>query len=227
MKRIAVMLFGPPGAGKGTQANLLSAKLDIVHFDTGRFLEALVHDPARQKEKIVQKERKNFDGGKLMTPSFVMREVERETRRFASAGWGVVYSGSPRTLSEAEGLLPVLEKLYGKKNVFAFEMSVPSAVSIKRNSARVLCSFCKAPLLTAYYPSKNPKHCPICGGPFYRRSLDKPAVIKVRLVEYAERTKPVFEVLEKRKHPLHRIDGTPAPYKVFEHIYRILQREFL
>src|SRR5216684_407270 len=83
-RKIVVMLYGPPGSGKGTQANLIADKLDLVHFDTGKFLEAAVHDPKRQKEKIIQRERKLFDSGILMTPSFVTKEVQRHARRI----WG-------------------------------------------------------------------------------------------------------------------------------------------
>ncbi|MDO8536923.1 MAG: nucleoside monophosphate kinase, partial [bacterium] len=120
MKKIVVVLYGPPGSGKGTQANLLAHELDLIHFDTGRFLASVVHNPRRQKEKVIQRERKLLDGGKLMTPSFVFREVARETKRLGETDWGLVFSGSPRTVYEAERLYPILEKFYGKKNIFIF-----------------------------------------------------------------------------------------------------------
>ncbi len=219
MKKIAVILYGPPGSGKGTQANLLAAKLGLIHFDTGKFCESVVHDLERQKEKIIQRERKLFDTGILMTPSFVLREVSKAVRRIAKADWGVIFSGSPRTMYEAKGLMPVLERLYGKTHIFVFALNVPERVSIARNSTRILCSVCKAPLLTAYYPSKNPKHCPICAGSFYRRTLDMPETIKVRLREYRERTMPIFRFMQKRGNRPRRISGAQPPYKVFRRIY--------
>ena len=115
MKRVAIILYGPPGSWKGTQANLLAAKLGLIHFDTGHFLEAVVHDPSRGREALIRRERPLFDSGKLLTPSFVLKEVAAATKKVSRAGWGVVYSGSPRTLYEAEGLLPVLKKLFMKK----------------------------------------------------------------------------------------------------------------
>ena len=87
-KKIAVVLYGPPGAGKGTQAELISKKFDLVHLDTGRLLESIVHDPRRQREKIVRREKKLFDTGMLMTPSFVTREIVREVKRLADANLG-------------------------------------------------------------------------------------------------------------------------------------------
>lgn len=220
MRKIAVILYGPPGSGKGTQANLLADKLGLTHFDTGKFLETLVYSPDGQKEKILRRERKLFESGMLMTPSFVLKKVMTEVKRIAGAGSGVVFSGSPRTIYEADGLVPLLERLYGKRNIFVFAISLPPAESVRRNGSRVVCSVCKAPLLTAYYPSRNPKHCPICAGPFYRRTLDKPEVIKVRLKEYAERNIPVFGFLRRRGYRILNVDGMPAPYKVFQKIYR-------
>ncbi len=220
MRQVAVILYGPPGSGKGTQANLLATKLSLIHFDTGRFCEALVHDPDLQKNKVIARERKLFDSGKLMTPSFVLQEVTKHTKKIHRAGWGLVFSGSPRTLYETKGLLPVLEKLYSKKNIFVFILEVPEKSSFSRNSKRILCSVCKAPLLTAYYPSKKPKFCPICAGSFYRRTLDDKKVIKIRLNEYKERTEPIFKLMGKRGYRLHRINGVQAPFKVFKQILK-------
>lgn len=217
MHKIVVILYGPPGSGKGTQANLLADKLGLIHFDTGRFLESVAYDPDRQKSKLVQRERRNFETGRLMTPSFVLREVSREARRIAKAGWGLVFSGSPRTVYEAEKLYPILKKLYGKKNIFIFVLKLPPADSIKRNGSRLMCSVCGYGLLTAYYAGA-PKHCPVCGGKFYHRTLDKPAIIKVRLREYKNRTEPILDIVRKKGYKVRKIDARPAPHKVLQKI---------
>ncbi len=222
MKRKAVILYGAPGAGKGTQANLLAAKFGLIHFDTGKFLEAMVHDPERQNEALIKSERANFDGGKLMTPSFVTGEVIKAIKKINAAGWGIVFSGSPRTMYEAEREYPVLERLYGKKDIHIFMIDVPAAFSVKRNGARMICSSCGFLLLTAF-SSPNQKLCPVCGGKFYKRSLDKPEVIKVRLKEYGERTLPILGYAKKHGYRVFRIDGRPAPYKVMEAIARHLK----
>jgi adenylate kinase len=222
MRKIVIVLYGAPGSGKGTQANLLAEKLGLFHFDSGKFLESIVHDPKRQKEKLVEKERKLFDEGILNSPQFVFREVSKEVERLASADWGIVFSGSLRTRYEAERLTPILEKLYGKKNIFVFELLVPADHSVIRNSARLICTVCGYILLTAFYPTKHPKHCPVCAGPMYRRSLDKPAVIKERLKEYHERTLPMIDFMKERGYPVSPIDARPAPYKVLASILKKL-----
>ncbi|MBU6500798.1 MAG: nucleoside monophosphate kinase [Patescibacteria group bacterium] len=224
MKKSAIILYGPPGSGKGTQANLLAGKLNLIHFDSGKFLEAVVHDPLRQKEKFIQKERELFDTGKLLTPSFVFKEAARAVTKIAKGGLGVVFSGAPRTVYEAKGLMPILERLYGKKNIFVFEFKLPPNHSVKRNSTRMICRSCGYMLLNAYYPKVRAKHCPVCGGNFYKRTLDNPKVIKVRLKEYKERTMPAFTLLRKMGYKIHAIDAKMAPYKV---LHKVVSNIFL
>lgn len=222
MKKV-IILYGPPGSGKGTQANLLANKFDVVHFDTGKFLEAMVHAPENQKNPTIKRERKLFDSGILMTPSFVLKMVKEEAGHIHEADYGIVFSGSPRTMYEAEGLMPLLIKLYGKKNIYVFVLEASADLSIKRNSNRLMCKFCGYGLLSAYYPTKNPKHCPVCGGPFYKRTLDNPATIKIRLKQYAERTEPIFEFMKKLGIKVVKLDARPAPYKVFGRLIKAIK----
>ncbi|MEK7187584.1 MAG: nucleoside monophosphate kinase [Patescibacteria group bacterium] len=218
MRKIAVIIYGPPGSGKSTQARFLSAKLDLFLFDTGRYLDALVHDPKNQNATI-KRERKLYDAGKLMTPSFVLRVVRERVERIARANSSIVFSGSPRTLYEAEGLLPVLAKEFGKKNVYVFVLDVPISVSVKRNGSRYICKSCAAPLLAEYYPSKKPKHCPVCAGPLYKRTDDNPKKLVTRLNQYDTRTKPIFALMKKEGYRVHHVNGKPAPFKLFRTIY--------
>lgn len=216
MKKIVVILYGPPGSGKGTQANLLAQKLNLIHFDTGKYLEAVVNDPARQREKTVKHEKKLFDKGILMTPSFALREVANASKKIAKAGWGLVFSGSPRTVYEGEHILPLLQKLYGRGNIFIFKLALQPSGSIRRNSSRLMCSVCDYGLLSEYYPVRNPKFCPVCGGKFYKRSLDNPKVIKVRLEEYKKRTEPILGVAKRMGYIIREIDGSTPPHKVLK-----------
>jgi adenylate kinase len=226
-ERIVVALYGFPGSGKGTQANLVANTFGLVNFDTGKHLESIWYDPKRQEESLVKREKALFDGGKLNTPSFVLSEVERELKIIAKERLGVVYSGSPRTLFEAEGLIPMFEKLYGKKRVFFFYLDVAPKDSIKRNSRRMLCTKCKAMLLALYYPSKKPKYCPVCAGSLYRRTLDNPKVIVERIKEYNKRTAPILSFLRKRGHKVIKVNGKLAPYKVFEGIERAIRSKIV
>ncbi|MBI4119521.1 MAG: nucleoside monophosphate kinase [Parcubacteria group bacterium] len=225
MKR-AVLIYGPPGAGKGTQADLLSKVKGFFHFDTGKFVESIVYDPARRNDPVIRRERKNFEIGRLMTPSWILKMVSGRTKKFAKAGMSIVFSGSPRTYYEAfddrgPGLVEILSKLYGKKNVHTFIVKIPENVSIARNSSRLVCSVCRIPII---FPEKyHSAICHICGGKLRRRALDKPEVIKVRLKEYRERTEPIFRELRKRHYQITEIDGRPAPAKIFEAMLRKLK----
>ena len=219
MRKIAVMFYGPPGSGKTTQASLLSDKMGLLHFDTGHFLESLIYDPSKQRNKIIQREKKLFEKGILMTPSFVLKAVSDEAKKIAKAGWGIVFSGSPRTIYEAKFLFPLLEKLYGKKNMYIFSMKIDEQKSSKRNAERLVCSVCKRPLLKEFYPSKHPKHCPFCAGPFYKRSLDSVESIKVRVKQYEERTMPILDLAKRRKYRIFKLNGSEPPYLIFKKVY--------
>lgn len=223
-EKIVVAFYGLPGSGKGTQANLAANMFGLVNFDTGKLLESIWHDPKRQKEALVVRERRLFDSGALNTPSFVLKEVEKKTAELAKKGLGIVYSGSPRTMYEAEGLVPKLEKLYGKDSVFFFLLDVDEKDSLARNSKRRLCNECKTGLLALYYPSKSPKYCPSCAGSLYRRSVDDPKIIPKRLVEYKERTLPIVSYLKKHGHKVIKLNGRKAPFLIFREVEKHINK---
>ncbi len=217
--------MGPPGSGKGTQTKLLSEKLGLVNFDTGQYLEKLLYNPRFKKNKEIQRERRNFESGKLLTPSWVLKITKKAVEKIAKVNLGVIFSGSPRTFFEAfgdkkqEGLIALLEKYYGKKNIFVFKIEIPAGESIKRNSQRLICSVCSAILLAWYSKLKGKKeNCPFCGAPLRRRTLDKPEIIKIRLTEYQNRTKPVLEGIKKRGYRIIFVNGAPSPYKIHQKI---------
>lgn len=224
MPKRAVVIYGPPGSGKGTQADLLARKYGFIHFDTGRYIESVVHNPALQKSAVIRRERKLFDTGILCTPSWVLKVVREATKKISKAGYSIVYSGSPRTLFEAlgdkknKGLFAELKKLYGGKNINIIRLKVGPKTSIKRNSNRLVCSVCGLPILAA----SKAKSCSFCAGPARRRTLDKPEVIKVRLREYEERTLPIVKEAKKLGVKIMEINGEPAPYKVHENIVKKL-----
>ncbi|HEY4499744.1 MAG TPA: nucleoside monophosphate kinase [Candidatus Paceibacterota bacterium] len=224
MKKVAI-IYGPPGAGKGTQANLLASALGFIHFDTGKYLEQLVNDPALQNDPIIQREKANFNAGVLCTPEWVLEIVRKKVNHLSNAGFSLAFSGSPRTMFEAfgdeknESLLSVFEKEFGKENIFVFLLQVKSETSILRNSRRLICSVCGTVLLTNSYSGQT---CPLCDASLRRRSLDVPEVIRVRLKEYAERTEPIIQNMRERGYSIHEIDGEPAPFQVFEEIKKVI-----
>ncbi len=224
----AIILYGPPGGGKGTQSQLLVRKFDLISFDTGSHIEFIVHDPANKKSKEIQRERTLFDNGTLNTPSWVLKMVKDNVARIADSGFGVILSGSPRTMYEAfgdekiEGLVSFLVEKYGRENVIFFELVLPETSSVSRNSSRLICSLCGNSVLGTFY--KNAKICPFCGSRLVKRTLDKPEVIKRRLEQYRERTQPIFAELRRQGFKIIKIDATPMPAKVFERISSYIRK---
>lgn len=219
-KPLAVMLFGPPGAGKGAQAGWIVEELGFSHLDTGREFERIVHDPDRQADPNVQRERQLFDSGQLNTPAWAREMVMERVSQIAQKGESVVLSGSPRTVFEAQGLLPLLERLYGKDQIYVFFIHVKPETSIFRNSRRRICAN-GHPLIWSV-ENDALTHCPKCGAALRRRTLDIEEAIRTRLVNYQEHTKPVFEYLRQRGIHINEIDGEPEPEIVHRSIMKIL-----
>lgn len=212
-----VILLGPPGAGKGTQADILAQQAGFFHFETSKILEEELraHDPHETIEiagKVYRygDERKHFDRGVLLTPALVAYLVEKKIRELAHEGKRIVFSGSPRTLFETEAYLPLFSSLFGKEAVRIVLLIIPEDISIYRNSHRRICSQCRYPV--QYFPeTESWTRCPKCGGELIQRgSLDTPEVIRVRLGEYKERTLPIVAFLRKNGISVRELDGNAS-----------------
>lgn len=230
--KIAVIIFGPQGSGKGTQAELLAKKFDFFRFDSGDYLRKLLYDPKLQKNKIIQRERKLNEAGILNTEVWITEIFNKRFKELIKLGQSIVTEGFPRTLLETfgdkkiQGAIDVLERGYGKKNIFVFLLDIPQEESIKRTSERFTCSVCKALLMRSELVGLGKlkfKICPFCGGKIIHRIDDNRESILMRLREYRERTVPIFKELRKRGYKVHKIDGRPMPYKIHETICRKLK----
>ena len=212
--------MGPPGAGKGTQAELLAYKFGLIHLDTGRYLELLFNE-----NRMPLKIRKEFKQGDIVNPLWVLKVFKELIRRIGDIGFGIVFSGSLRTVFETfgggknKGIIPTLVDNYGKKNIIVFELNIPAEVTLLRNSKRKICSVCWKPHLLG--PAL--RNCPFCGGKLVRRVQDKPFIIKNRLKEYEERTKPVLKKLRADGFKVIKIDGRPKATVIFDKINRYLK----
>lgn len=224
MNKRAVMIFGAPGSGKGTQANLLMWIKGFYHFDSGKYLRSVLYDPANAGKKIIEREREMNAKGILNTPSWVLGIFKKEVEKVNKAGMSIVYSGSPRTMYEAfgdkkvVGLVPFLRKLYGKGNVRAIYLKVSSEAAAKRNVIRRTCGVCSTGVLA----TSTDKECPICGGEFKTRVDDKPEIAKTRIAEYETRTLPILAELKKKGMEVIEIDGVRPPYVVHADILKII-----
>jgi adenylate kinase len=210
MKPSVFIIYGPPGSGKGTQADELAQHFNVEHFDTGKVIQKIINDPEKLKDPIIQEQKKNFETGLLCDPPWVAELVINEIKSLYKRGQGIVLSGSPRTLPEARELIPVLMDLYGKENVYIIKIVIKPETSIFRNSHRKIC--------------EKINNCPICGGRLTDRgALDTPEVIKIRIKEYQERTEPIYEFLKENNIAIEEIDGEPAPDIVTKNILKAIK----
>ncbi len=223
----AVIIFGPPGAGKTTQALLLEKKTGFISFNTGGILERIVHDPKRQHDPAVMQARKDFDEGRLMDSSFVLGVIGERIRAHAQQGEGLIFGSNPRKMEEAfgtenqDGLLDILNAVFPKESILVVEIVVSPEVSIQRNTHRKVCSSCQTPVIDPQLLEGVDKlsQCTLCGGKLETRTLDNPSVIQVRLDAYKEYTLPIIEALKTQGYPYKAIEGDNLPFQVFNDIY--------
>ncbi|MBI5306529.1 nucleoside monophosphate kinase [Candidatus Wolfebacteria bacterium] len=231
---IAIIIYGPPGAGKGTQAQLLADKLNLIHFDTGRYIRDLIYNSKLKNDKIILQERKLNESGQLNTPSWVFKIISDKINEIDRLKKSVVLSGSPRTMIEAfgdknkkglpagrQGLFEILEKNYGKKNIYIFVLNLSEKESVERNSRRLICSQCRLPVLAKVLKSQNfeIKNCLFCGGKLIKRFDDaKKEIIARRFKEYQNQTVPIVKELEKRKYKVIKINAASMPFQIHQKI---------
>ena len=225
-KEIIIIILGPPGSGKGTQASLLAEKLDLFHLETSKIIEAKLRDAKKSDfvkvgggKYYLFKEKEEREKGELMSPPLISFWVENKVQEVKRAGKGIVLSGSPRTQKEGEALLPIFKKLYGQKNIKVILIDLKAKDSIWRNSHRKTCQLFRHPIIFNQ-ETKNLKKCPLDGSKLFSRKDDTPKVIKNRLEEYKERTLPVLNYFKKAKIKLVKINGAPPPAVVFQNILK-------
>lgn len=214
-----IILLGAPGAGKGTQANLLAEKFDLRHLETSHLIKRVLE--SKRKGKIIDSERKRWKAGKLNSTPFALQLVKEKTLEWKDEN-GIVFSGSPRTIEEAESLLPFLAKLFGKKNISVFFINISVKESVFRNSHRKICELMRHPIL---YSQENERlnHCPFDGSLLIKRDLDTPETIKKRFKVFEKETLPVLNTIKKMGFNVQTINGSPSVTKVFENILRTIK----
>ncbi|MEF9970255.1 MAG: adenylate kinase [Ruthenibacterium sp.] len=183
-----LILLGAPGAGKGTQAEIICEKLEIPAISTGNILRAAM----KQETEMGVKAKKFIDAGALV-PDDVIIGIIRERLTEDDCKNGFILDGVPRTVAQAEAL----EEL-GVDIDKVVEIAVPDDIIVKRLSGRRVCSACGATYHTQYKPSAQPEVCDRCGGPLIVRKDDEPATIIERLSVYHELTEPLVDFYEKR-----------------------------
>jgi adenylate kinase len=229
MEKKIIILFGPPGAGKGTQAELLSDKLSLYYFETSKILEKEFNNPSQEVVEVdnekfeASNEKRLWLGGKLCSPPFVSYLVKENIRKLAKEGKNLILAGSPRTVYEGEKIIPLLKELYGEENIRVILIEISPEETIFRNSHRRICELMRHPILYSE-ETKDLSICPLDGSKLIRREgLDDPKTIKTRLKEYADRTYPVVEIFEKQGIKVKKVNGEQSVADVFKEILSAIE----
>ena len=225
-----IILLGPPGSGKGTQATLLAEKLDLYYFETSNIIEMAVHSHRAEEHVEVDGQKYTFGHEKelwgkgiLCSPPFVVFLVEKKINELFQSGKGIVFAGSPRTMHEGEKVIPQIEALYGPKNIKIILLELSPEQTIFRNSNRKICELMRHPVLYTE-ETRNLKSCPLDGSKLLKRTgLDDPETIKVRIKEYEERTLPLVGFFEKAGLGVKKVNGEQSVEGVHKDILEALE----
>jgi len=182
-----IILIGAPGAGKGTQAATIKAKLPIAHISTGDMLRENV----KGGTELGKLAKEYMNAGKLVPDQLIIDMMEQRLQEADCIG-GFMLDGFPRTLPQAEALDKLLDKL-GMKLDAAVELRVADDIVISRLSARRVCNKCGEIYNTALKPTKAEGICDKCGGDVIQRHDDKEEVIRERLAVFHDQTAPIVD----------------------------------
>jgi adenylate kinase len=217
MAPMYIVMLGPPGAGKGTQAKRLAQELDLVHVSTGD----LFRENLKNKTELGKLAQQYMDKGELVPDDVTIRMVEERLSR-PDCEKGAVLDGFPRTTDQAEALDDLLEKFGGGVELVPY-IKVPDEVLVERLSGRWM-----SPSGRVYHEKYNPPTVKwiddIDGSQLYQREDDKPATVKHRIEVYNEQTAPLIAYY-REKDILVEIDGTQSIEDVFADIITAVKAE--
>jgi adenylate kinase len=208
-----LLLFGPPGVGKGTQAQRLSKVFQIPHVATGDMLRAAIqsYTPVGQRAKGF------IDQGQLVPDDLVL-ELLGERLQQPDTARGFLLDGFPRTVPQAEVLGKMLTG-YGKVMDRVIVLDAPEEELVKRISGRRTCESCQASYHAVAKPPRVPGICDRCGGVLKQRSDDSEEIIRNRLREFSAKTKPVVDYFMTNAWPVRMIDAAGNMDQIFGRIY--------
>lgn len=216
---MVVILFGPPGSGKGTQAKILEKSLGIPQLSTGDMLRSAI----KAGSDLGKRAKSFMDKGRLV-PDDLIVEMIRDRIEDEDCKKGFLLDGFPRTVAQAKTLDGMLEAVNKPLNqVLSFVVN--EAEVIKRLSGRLTCGNCGASYHETQKPTKKPGICDSCGSDkLLKRDDDKPEVVRARLETFKAETKPV-EVYYEKKGMLHKIDAEGTPAQVESRILQAIRGE--
>jgi adenylate kinase len=211
-----IVMLGAPGAGKGTQAQMIADKYNIPHISTGDIFRFNIKNGT-----ALGKEAKSYmDEGKLVPDELTVRMLlDRVSDEDCRDGY--ILDGFPRTIPQAYALTGELGKT-GDKIDFAIDVDVPDENIVRRMGGRRACQSCGSTYHVEYAKPRQDGVCDRCGGKLVLRDDDKPETVSRRLEVYHEQTQPLIDYY-KKADVLHSVDGTCDINVVFADIVKILE----
>ncbi|HEX76495.1 MAG TPA: adenylate kinase [Dehalococcoidia bacterium] len=213
-----LVLLGAPGAGKGTQAAIISRKVGLAHIASGDLFRQAVE----KETKLGQLVKAYMDKG-ILVPDEVTIQMISERLNEPDCKAGCVFDGFPRTMEQAKALDKALAN-QGKLIDKAVYIEVSEEELLKRLSGRWICHQCQTPYHEVSSPPKVPNRCDKCGGELYQRSDDTEETVKERLKVYFAQTTPVLNYYEAQGK-LIKVDGKLGIEKVAKEIIDVLRLE--
>jgi len=210
-----LVLFGPPGAGKGTQSQLLVEKYKMIHVSTGELLRAAI----KNKTPLGLEAKKFVDAGNLVPDSLMIGLIKEVMEKKKG---GLLLDGFPRTTAQAEALDELLTKEGTplKKAVF---LEVPKELLKSRLTGRRICTKCGTTFHVELHPPTLNRICDNCGGELEHRADDQPEVIENRLEVYEKNTAPLKEYYRETNNRFVPVDGVGDPQDVFSRLKKVLE----
>lgn len=212
-----IVLLGPPGAGKGTQAKQISTKYNIPHISTGDMFRKNISE----KTELGLKAQGYMDKG-MLVPDELTIDIVKDRLNNDDCKNGFLLDGFPRTVKQAEALDLFLNE-NGYKIDCTLLIKVPEASILERMTGRRVCSKCGASYHIKFNPPKIAGKCDTCGSDVIQRKDDSEETVRERLNVYNEQTEPLIEYYNSEK-VLFAVDGTQGIDVVFQNICDILGR---
>jgi adenylate kinase len=210
-----IVLMGPQGAGKGTQAHMLTESFGLPIVATGDMLR----DIAESETPLGRQVREVQAAGRLVSDD-ILAEVVSERLSRPDCAKACILDGFPRTLPQAR-LLEKIAEAQGHK-ILVVEIDVPRELLYKRLTGRRTCSVCGSIYHVYFKPSKKDGLCDLDGSPLFTRSDDHEESIARRLALYDEKTRPLFDYYGQTGR-LHKIDGTGLPEEVGKRVAQVVR----